>query len=73
MLHYSQNDRTMEDGDLVVVDIGAEYADYTADITRTYPARGKFTPRQREIYQLVLDCPVCRRRRVQAGQITMQA
>ena len=45
----------MEDGDLVVVDIGAEYNGYTADITRTYPANGKFTPRQREIYQLVLD------------------
>ena len=41
---------------MVVVDIGAEYAYYTADITRTYPVSGKFTPRQREIYQLVLDC-----------------
>jgi Xaa-Pro aminopeptidase len=55
VLHYSKNDRTIEDGDLVVVDIGGEVKGYTADITRTYPANGKFTPRQREIYQLVLD------------------
>jgi Xaa-Pro aminopeptidase len=55
VLHYSKNDRTIEDGDLVVVDIGGEYKNYTADITRTYPANGKFTPRQREVYQLVLD------------------
>ncbi len=55
VLHYEKNDRTIEDGDLVVVDIGGEYKGYTADITRTYPASGKYTPRQREIYQLVLD------------------
>ena len=56
VLHYNANRRTMQDGELVVVDIGGEYAYYTADITRTYPVGGKFTPRQREIYQLVLDC-----------------
>ena len=55
VLHYGKNDRTIEDGDLVVVDIGGEVKGYTADITRTYPANGRFTPRQREIYQLVLD------------------
>jgi Xaa-Pro aminopeptidase len=55
VLHYGKNSRTIEDGDLVVVDIGGEVKGYTADITRTYPANGKFTPRQREIYQLVLD------------------
>jgi Xaa-Pro aminopeptidase len=55
VLHYDKNDRIIEDGDLVVVDIGGEYKNYTADITRTYPASGKFTPRQREVYQLVLD------------------
>ncbi len=53
--HYFDNNRKLEDGDLVVVDIGAEYQYYTADITRTYPANGRFTPRQRELYQLVLD------------------
>jgi Xaa-Pro aminopeptidase len=55
VLHYHRNDRTIEEGDLVVVDIGGEFKNYTADITRTYPASGRFTPRQREIYQLVLD------------------
>lgn len=55
ILHYSENRKRIDDGDLIVCDIGAEYSLYTADITRTYPANGKFTPRQREIYQLVLD------------------
>lgn len=55
ILHYSENHKRIEAGDLVVCDIGAEYSLYTADLTRTYPASGKFTPRQREIYQLVLD------------------
>ncbi len=53
-LHYDVNRRTMEDGDLVVMDIGAEYGQYTADVTRTVPANGWFTPRQRAIYDLVL-------------------
>lgn len=55
ILHYSENHKLIDSGDLVVCDIGAEYSLYTADITRTFPANGKFTPRQREIYQLVLD------------------
>lgn len=55
ILHYSENRKRIDDGDLVVCDIGAEYSLYTADITRTYPANGKFTPRQLAIYQLVLD------------------
>lgn len=55
ILHYSENHKKIDAGDLTVCDIGAEYSLYTADITRTYPASGKFTPRQREIYQLVLD------------------
>jgi Xaa-Pro aminopeptidase len=55
ILHYEENHKRIEDGDLVVCDIGAEYSLYTADITRTYPANGRFTPRQRAVYQLVLD------------------
>lgn len=55
ILHYSENRKQIDAGDLIVCDIGAEYSLYTADITRTYPASGKFTPRQREIYQLVFD------------------
>jgi Xaa-Pro aminopeptidase len=53
-LHYDVNRRTIEDGDLVVMDVGAEYGQYTADVTRTVPANGRFTPRQRAIYDLVL-------------------
>jgi Xaa-Pro aminopeptidase len=55
VLHYNTNRKRIADGDLIVVDIGAEYSYYTADITRTFPASGKFTRRQRDIYQLVLD------------------
>ncbi|MDE3201125.1 MAG: aminopeptidase P family protein [Acidobacteriota bacterium] len=53
-LHYSANSRTMEDGDIVVVDAACEYSMYAADITRTTPVNGHFTPRQREIYDIVL-------------------
>jgi len=55
VLHYNENHKMIDPGDLVVVDVGAEYSYYTADLTRTYPASGKFTDRQREVYQLVLD------------------
>jgi Xaa-Pro aminopeptidase len=54
LLHYDKNRRRMEAGDLVVVDIGAEYGYYSADVTRTLPVSGKFTDRQRAIYELVL-------------------
>ncbi len=54
VLHYDKNRRQMADGDLVVMDIGAEYSYYSADVTRTIPVSGRFTPRQREIYELVL-------------------
>jgi Xaa-Pro aminopeptidase len=55
ILHYDENHKKIDTNDLVVCDIGAEYSLYTADITRTFPANGKFTVRQRAIYQLVLD------------------
>lgn len=54
-LHYEPNTRMMEDGDLLLMDIGAEYGYYTADITRTIPVNGRFTEEQRNIYQLVLE------------------
>lgn len=55
VLHYEDNDQLLQQGDLVVVDIGARHGHYSGDITRTYPVGGRFSPRQREIYQLVLD------------------
>jgi len=54
VLHYNDLRAELRDGDLVVLDVGCEYSNYTADITRTLPANGKFTPRQREIYEIVL-------------------
>ncbi len=54
ILHYDKGERKIEPGDLVVVDIGCEFGHYCADITRTIPATGKFTPEQREIYDIVL-------------------
>jgi Xaa-Pro aminopeptidase len=53
-LHYDKLSRKIENGDIVVLDVGAQYSGYTGDITRTLPASGKFTPRQREIYEIVL-------------------
>ena len=53
-LHYDRLSRKIENGDIVVLDVGAQYSGYSADITRTIPANGKFTPRQLEIYNIVL-------------------
>lgn len=55
VLHYMDNNATIGKNDLVVVDIGADYNYYCADITRTYPASGTFTKRQREVYNFVLE------------------
>ncbi len=54
IIHYSTNTRTMQPGDLLVTDVGAEVDYYTADITRTFPVSGKFTKEQEEIYDIVL-------------------
>jgi Xaa-Pro aminopeptidase len=54
VLHYSEDSNTIKAGDVVVIDAAGEYSMYAADITRTLPANGKFTPRQREIYDIVL-------------------
>ncbi len=54
-LHYQESQRQIQDGELLLMDIGAEYNYYAADITRTIPANGKFTPEQAAIYQLVLN------------------
>jgi len=54
ILHYSANKRRMDSGEVVVMDVGAECSDYATDVTRTVPVNGKFTPRQREIYEIVL-------------------
>lgn len=55
ILHYEKNRRTVEEGDLILLDMGAEYHGYTADITRTIPVKGTFTEPQRQIYELVWE------------------
>lgn len=55
ILHYTENESQLQDGDLVLIDAGCELHGYAADITRTFPINGKFSPAQREIYQLVLE------------------
>ncbi len=54
VLHYVRNDRQCRDGELVLMDFGAEYANYAGDLTRTIPVGGRFTPRQRQVYEAVL-------------------
>jgi len=55
ILHYNTNTDQIKDGDLVLIDAGAEFGFYSGDVTRTFPANGKFTDAQRDVYQLVLD------------------
>ena len=54
VLHYRANNAPLRDGDLLLVDAGAEYQCYAADITRTYPVNGRYTPEQRAVYEVVL-------------------
>ena len=56
ILHYVNNDAELRDGDLLLIDAGAEYEGFASDITRTFPVSGRFTDAQRDIYSLVLDC-----------------
>jgi Xaa-Pro aminopeptidase len=58
ILHYVENNRPLKDGDLILIDAGAEYKGYAADITRTFPINGKFSKEQREVYDVVLDVQV---------------
>ena len=55
ILHYVENNAALNDGDLILIDAGAEYKGYASDITRTFPVNGKFTKPQREVYDVVLD------------------
>ena len=56
ILHYNKNNQKFVAGDLVVVDAGARYNYYCADVTRTYPVSGTFTQEQKKLYELVLEC-----------------
>lgn len=71
ILHYEPNTRIMENGDLLLMDIGAEYGYYTADITRTIPVNGRFSDEQRAIYQLVLDAQLAAIEQMKPGNMYM--
>ena len=54
VLHYIENNQQCKDGDMLLMDVAAEYANYSSDLTRTIPVKGRFTDRQKEVYQAVL-------------------
>ncbi|WP_395621670.1 Xaa-Pro aminopeptidase [Dokdonella sp.] len=68
VLHYRANNATMQDGDLLLIDAGAEYACYASDITRTFPVNGRFTPEQRELYDIVLAAQLAAIEEVRPGK-----
>lgn len=56
VLHYIQNNQQCKDGDILLLDVGAEYANYSSDMTRTIPVNGKYSDRQKQVYNAVLRC-----------------
>ncbi|MGD0093669.1 MAG: Xaa-Pro peptidase family protein [Planctomycetota bacterium] len=69
VLHYMENSAVLQAGDLLVIDAGAEYCGYAADVTRTYPVGGRFTPEQREVYEVVLKAQSAAIRAARAGTL----
>jgi Xaa-Pro aminopeptidase len=67
ILHYMEDSRIMRDGELLLIDAASSFAHYSADVTRTFPVNGRFTPAQREIYQIVLDAQNAFVRQIRPG------
>ncbi|HEY3288441.1 MAG TPA: aminopeptidase P N-terminal domain-containing protein [Gemmatimonadaceae bacterium] len=67
VLHYNRDDRFMRDGEVVTMDMAAYYGGYSADITRTVPVNGKFSPAQREVYGVVLAAQMAAERQLRPG------
>lgn len=67
ILHYVENDARLRDGDLLLIDAGGELSGYTADITRTFPVNGKFTPEQKAVYEVVLEAQKAALRQMRPG------
>jgi Xaa-Pro aminopeptidase len=67
VLHYHGNREPLRDGEVILLDSGAEYMGYACDVTRTFPVNGKFTPRQREIYEIVLKAQLAAIAATKAG------
>jgi Xaa-Pro aminopeptidase len=68
VLHYVDNDKACVDGELLLMDFGAEYGNYNADLTRTVPVNGKFTARQKEVYNAVLEVYNVAKKHLTAGR-----
>ncbi|WVQ85581.1 hypothetical protein IAT38_007747 [Cryptococcus sp. DSM 104549] len=72
VIHYTKNDCTLDENDLVLIDAGCEYHMYTSDITRTFPVSGKFSPPQRDLYEAVLNAQKeCIRRCTVEGRVSL--
>jgi len=67
ILHYRENDRALNDGDLLLIDAGCEYQCYASDITRTFPVNGRFTAEQRAVYEIVLEANLAAIEKVRPG------
>lgn len=72
-LHYVESQGEVKKGDLLLMDVGAEYDHYTADVTRTFPVNGKFTKEQKEIYQIVYDAQEAAAKTIKPGSTFGQA
>ncbi len=73
ILHYTENNQSLKDGDLVLIDAGCEYQGYASDITRTFPVSGKFSRPQKQLYQLVLDAQIAAFDWIKPGNTIKQA
>lgn len=69
ILHYTENNHALKDGDLLLIDAGAEYRGYTGDITRTFPINGKFTVAQKAVYEVVLAAQLAAIKALQVGEL----
>ena len=67
VLHYRGNNATLRDGDLLLLDAGAEFECYASDITRTFPVNGRYTPEQRAVYEVVLEAQAAAIEQARAG------
>jgi len=67
ILHYIENSATLREGDLLLIDAGAEYDSYASDVTRTFPVTGEFTPEQRAAYEIVLEAQLAAIKEVRPG------
>ncbi|UAY36531.1 aminopeptidase P N-terminal domain-containing protein [Moraxella osloensis] len=68
ILHYVENDQPLHDGDLVMIDAGAEYQHYAGDISRTFPVSGKFSDVQKQVYDIVLNANIAAINSLKAGE-----